>query len=74
MLNGALSISRQVLDLEDDLPIYLPYTGSIVHSILRWSTQLRFLSELMPIKIERFRGFETLHGRQMLGVVSIDYA
>ena len=41
--------------------------------VLRGSAQLLPLSKRMPTKIERFRGFETLHGRQMLGVVSIDY-
>ena len=43
-------------------------------SVLRRSEQLLFLSRRMSIEIKRVRGFETLHGRQMLGVVSMDYS
>ena len=45
----------------------------IRNSVLRRSTQLQFLSKQIPTEIERYRGFETLHGRQMLGAVSVDY-
>ena len=43
-------------------------------SVLHRSAQLLPLSKQMPTEIERVRGFETLHGRQMLGVVSMDYS
>ena len=42
--------------------------------VLRRSAQLLPLSKRMPTEIERVCGFETLHGRQMLRVVSMDYS
>ena len=42
--------------------------------VLHRSAQLLPLSKRMPTKIEHVRGFKTLHGRQMLGVVSMDYS
>ena len=69
---GSNVAKRCIIDRSPRFLLFGRLLDLMFASVLRKLAQLLPLSKQMPPEIERVRGFETLHGRQMLGVVSMD--